>query len=148
MMLNLLSVWISTIGFSIVFHVRRKHLLICGTVGAAGYAVYQIGENRGLSSVLSTFLAALLVTQLSYFLAKRLKTPITVFLITGILPLVPGLALYRTMYSLLIADYNASLGYAILTFEIAGAIAGAIVIISLFPLIWRKRKPSLRKEAR
>lgn len=138
MMLSIFSAWISTIGFSILFHVRKKHLLICGSVGAAGWAIYLLGEKKGFSSVLSTFLAALLVTQLSYILAKKLKTPITVFLITGILPLVPGLALYRTMYSLMILDYAAAIEYAILTFAIAGVIAGAIVIISVMPFLWRK----------
>ncbi|WP_070000838.1 threonine/serine exporter family protein [Cellulosilyticum sp. I15G10I2] len=142
MILSILSAFISTIGFSILFHVLRKHLLICGTVGALGWCIYLLGENRGFTSVLSTFLASLLVTQLSYILAKKLRTPITVFLIAGIIPLVPGLALYRTMYSLMMADYTAAIEYAMLTFEIAGVIAGAIVIISLLPLVWRKRASS------
>ncbi|MDF2613002.1 MAG: threonine/serine exporter [Clostridia bacterium] len=143
MILSILSAFISTIGFSILFHVQKKHLLTCGVVGAIGWSIYLLGESKGFSTVLSTFLASLLVTELSYMLAKRLKTPITVFLIAGIIPLVPGLALYRTMYSLLISDYTIALEYAILTFEIAGVIASAIVIISVFPLIWRK--PTLKR---
>ncbi|PHV70937.1 hypothetical protein CS063_07915 [Sporanaerobium hydrogeniformans] len=138
--LSLISAFISTIGFSIVFHIQKKHLLICGIVGAAGWAVYLIGEEVHLSPVISTFLASLLVTQISYFLARTRKTPVTVFLIAGIIPLVPGLGLYRTMYSLLTSDYSKAIEYAILTFELAGVIAGAIVIISLLPLIWRPKK--------
>lgn len=139
MILSIFSAWISTIGFSILFHVQKKHLVICGTVGAIGWAIYLLGEKRGLHPSLSTFLASLLVTQCSYILAKKLKTPVTVFLIAGILPLVPGLALYRAMYSLMLLDYAKAIEYAILTFEIAGVIAGAIVIISLLPLLWRKQ---------
>ncbi len=139
MILSILSAFISTIGFSILFHVQKKHLLICGTVGALGWCIYLLGEHKDFSIILSTFLASLLVTQASYLLAKRLKTPITVFLIPGIIPLVPGLTLYRTMYSLMTSDYTLSIEYAILTFELAGVIAGAIVIISLLPLVWRKR---------
>ncbi|MBE6023845.1 MAG: threonine/serine exporter [Cellulosilyticum sp.] len=140
MILSVLSAFISTIGFSIVFHVQKKHLLICGSVGALGWLVYLLINDRYNSSVLASFIAALLVTELSYILAKKRKTPITVFLVSGIIPLVPGLGLYRTMATLLEENYAAALDYALLTFEIAGVIAGAIVIISLLPLLWRKRK--------
>lgn len=138
MIISLVSAFISTIGFSIVFHVQRKHLLICGTVGALGWFVYLIGMKIGLVDVLATFLASLLVTQLSYVLSRRRKTPVTVFLIAGIIPLVPGLGLYRTMSAILDSNYAQAVNYATLTFEIAGVIAGAIVIVSLLPLLWRK----------
>lgn len=138
MILSILSAFISTIGFSIVFHVQKKHLLICGATGAISWAIYLLLNQKGNSSVLASFLATLVVTALSYLLAKKRKTPITVFLIAGIIPLVPGLGLYRMMYALLEEDYSLALDYATLTFEIAGVIAGAIVIISLLPLLWRK----------
>lgn len=139
MIMSVLSAFISSIGFAIVFHTQKKHLLVCGVVGAAGWFIYLLGENNGFSPILSTFLASLLVTELSYNFAKTNRTPITIFLIVGIIPLVPGLGLYRTMYFLMLMDYTAALEYAILTFEIAGVIAGAIVIISLMPQLWRKR---------
>lgn len=140
MMLSILSAFISTLGFSIVFHVQRKHLLICGATGAISWTLYLLLIQNSHSSVLASFLSTLVVTTLSYLLAKKRKTPITVFLIAGILPLVPGLGLYRMMYALLDEDYSLALDYATLTFEIAGVIAGAIVIISLLPLLWRKPK--------
>lgn len=138
MIVSIVSAFISTIGFSIVFHIQKKHLLICGTVGALGWAIYLFLEKIGASTVLASFVAALAVTQVSYFLSKYRKTPITVFLIAGIIPLVPGLGLYRTMYAILESNYSSAIEYATLTFEIAGVIAGAIVIISLLPLLWRK----------
>ena len=138
MILSILSAFISTTGFSILFHVQKKHLATCGVVGALGWSIYLLGENSGFSSILSTFLASLVVAQASYLLAKRLRTPITVFLIPGIIPLVPGLALYRTMYFLMHSEYTHAIEYALLTFGIAGVIAGSIVIISLLPLFFKK----------
>lgn len=139
MILSVISAFISTIGFSIVFHVQKKHLLICGAVGAVGWLIYLLVNERFNSSVIASFIAALVVTALSYLLAKKRKTPITIFLVAGIIPLVPGLGLYRMMYAVLNKDYSSALNYATLTFEIAGVIAGAIVIISLLPLLWRKQ---------
>lgn len=138
MLLNILSAFISTIGFSIVFHVQKKHLLICGSVGAIAWTIYLVLVDQGFSSVSASFFSAFVVTALSYILAKKRKTPITVFLIAGIIPLVPGLGLYRMMASILDENYNAALDYATLTFEIAGVIAGAIGIASILPLLWRK----------
>lgn len=138
MIISILSAFISTIGFSIVFHVQKKHLLVCGSVGAISWMLYLLINNQSNSSVLASFLSTLIVTALSYLLAKKRKTPITVFLIAGIIPLVPGLGLYRMMAALLDEDYSLALDYATLTFEIAGVIAGAIVIVSLLPLLWRK----------
>lgn len=140
MIISIISAFISTIGFSIVFNAQRKHLLICGAVGAIGWTVYLIINQNNQSSVLASFIAALVVTSLSYILAKKRKTPITVFLIAGIIPLVPGLGLYRMMSALLDENYDLAINYASLTFEIAGVIAGAIVIISLLPLLWRKSR--------
>lgn len=140
MILSVLSAFISTIGFAIFFHVRQTHLLICGTIGAIGWLIYLLLNGKYHSAVLASFIAALVVTALSYLLAKKRKTPITVFLVTGIIPLVPGLGLYRTMSYMLEEDYSTALDYATLTFEIAAVIAGAIVIISLLPLLWRKPK--------
>ena len=139
MLLNILSAFISTIGFSIVFHVQKKHLLICGSVGAIAWTIYLVLVDQGFSSVSASFFSAFVVTALSYILAKkRKKRIITVFLIAGIIPLVPGLGLYRMMASILDENYNAALDYATLTFEIAGVIAGAIGIASILPLLWRK----------
>ena len=143
MILSVISAFISTIGFSIFFHVQRKHLLTCGSVGAIGWLIYLLITDPAHSSVLASFIAALVVTALSYILAKQRKTPITVFLVAGIIPLVPGLGLYRMMAALLDENYSLALDYATLTFEISGVIAGAIVIISLLPLLWRRpKKPS------
>lgn len=145
MILSILSAFISTIGFSVVFHAQRKHLLLCGLVGAIGWTVYLLINPHQDAPVLASFVATLVITSLSYLLAKQRRTPITVFLIAGILPLVPGLGLYRMMSALLDENYTLALDYATLTFEIAGVIAGAIVIISLLPLLWRKPPKKIKK---
>lgn len=137
--ISIISAFISTIGFSIIFHAEKKHLIICGFVGAIAWTIYLLLEKQS-SSVFASFIAALVVTSLSYILAKKRRTPITVFLIAGIIPLVPGLGLYRMMSALLDQNYNLAINYATLTFEIAGVIAGAVGIVSLLPLLWRKPK--------
>ena len=138
MIASIFSAFICTIGFAVIFHTQKKHLVTCGLVGAIGWAIYLFIEKLSNDPVIATFIASLVITSVSYLLSKNRKTPITVFLISGIIPLVPGVGLYRTMYALLQLDYSAAADSAALTFQLAGVIAGAIVIISLVPLLWRK----------
>lgn len=141
--IHTVSAFAATVCFSILFNVQRKHITICGIVGAAGWAVYILGHNMGYSDVLSTFIGALVVAQASYFLAKHRRAPVTVFLISGIIPLVPGIGLYRTMYSLLFAEYNKALEYALITFQMSGVIAAAIILAALLPLLFRSRRQKI-----
>lgn len=140
LVLQTLYAFITTVGFSIMFNVKRKHLVMCGLVGAIGWATYWFLTYSDFSEILATFLASVIVAEFSYFLSKYRLAPITVFLIPGIIPLVPGIALYRTMYFLLFMSYAEALSYALLTFQLAGVIVGGIMISSLLPaLIISKR---------
>ena len=138
MIFSIFGAYISAVCYAILLHVQKKHIFICGIVGAIGSFINLIITQKGYSPVLATFCGSIVVTQLSYFLARRRKTPVTVFLISGIIPLVPGIWLYRTMYYLLFQEFNTALSYFILTFEIAGVIAGSIILVTLFPRLWRK----------
>lgn len=140
LLINTVSAFFATLFFSILFNVQKKHLIVCGAVGAIGWGLYTAGELLGYSSVFSTFVGALAVAEASYLLAKTRKAPITVFLISGIIPLVPGIGLYRTMYHLLFADYTRSLESAILTFQLSGVIAGAIILVTILPLLFRSSR--------
>lgn len=141
--LNIISAFFATIFFSILFNVQQKHLIACGLMGALGWAVYTLGSMYDYSSVLSTFLGAYLVAQGSYFLAKYKRAPVTVFLIPGIIPLVPGIGLYRTMYALLFSQYTKALESALLTFQLSGVIAGAIITAALLPLLFRRKRQKI-----
>lgn len=143
LLVNTISAFFATIFFSVLFHVQKKHLLACGIIGAGGWMVYTIGTMQDYSPILSTFLGAYLVAQGSYFLAKYKRAPVTVFLIPGIIPLVPGIGLYRTMYALLFSEYTKALEYALLTFQLSGVIAGAIIMAALLPLLFRPRRQKI-----
>ena len=73
-------------------------------------------------------LSILAVAFLSHILARIKKAPVTVFLIAGILPSVPGAGIYRTVYYLIQGDQTLSTHYLISTLHTAGAIALAIFI--------------------
>ncbi|MEF9958602.1 MAG: threonine/serine exporter family protein [Niameybacter sp.] len=143
LIIHVVSAFFATIFFSILFNVQHKHLIACGIIGAIGWGIYTLGVLGGYSDVLFTFLGAYFVAQGSYFLAKYKRAPVTVFLIPGIIPLVPGIGLYRTMYALLFSDHTKALEYALTTFQLSGVIAGAIIMAALLPILFRPHRQKL-----
>jgi len=81
-------------------------------------------------------------------MARILKTPVTVFLITGIIPLVPGGNLYYTMNYVLAKQWHLSSLYGQKTILIAIAVAAGIMIASsiygICALVWKYCKQEVK----
>ena len=92
---------LATAGFSVIFRVPVKHIPACVLIGAFGWVTYEISMTYCSSPVLGCFLGACTVGLLSNFAAKWLKDAATIFIIPGILCLVPGSAIFNTIYQLL-----------------------------------------------
>ena len=90
---------IATISFGITFQMPRRHYLACALTGAVGWMVYIFGvELFALSPAIATLVATLPLTGCARFFAIRHKAPVTIFLLPGIFPLVPGAGIYYTAY--------------------------------------------------
>ena len=75
----------------------RRHYLACGLTGAVGWMVYIFCvELFALSPAIATLVATLPLTGCARFFAIRHKAPVTIFLLPGIFPLVPGAGIYYT----------------------------------------------------
>lgn len=78
-----------TIAFSILFNVPRRFYLSCGLTGMLGWLCYCL-VSPYTGATVASFLGTIVVVLMSRILAVYQKCPITVFLISGIFPLVPG----------------------------------------------------------
>lgn len=125
----MLGVW----AFAVLFHSPKKYYLPCALNGAVGWAVYLILTAGGLSSALSCLYATLILTLLSRCFAIVMRAPVTIFLVTGIFPLVPGAGIYYTAYYLMTGDLVAGSAKGVDTFLVAGAIALGILLGSILP---------------
>lgn len=144
--LHFIFAFMATVGYSIFFNVPRKQLLYCGIAGAAGWVVYIISNNILFNPVFSNFLASLTVTLTSEKLARKLKKPAILFIIPGIIPLVPGLGLYKTMLSFVQGDYNLAISKGIETLLVSGAIALGIMVTTSLSLANKTIKINKRDE--
>lgn len=77
-----------TAAFALLFQVPKKYYGYCGLIGGCGWICYKCLLPE-CSEPLAAFFANVVVVFLSRLFAVREKCPVTVFLISGIFPLVP-----------------------------------------------------------
>ena len=128
----------ASLGFSILFNASRTHLICCGIAGACSWFLYAVMLQQGFSPLMANFIAVLGLSILTGHLARLKKAPITVFLAPGIIPLVPGAGMYRTMFYIFGGEYARGGRIFIETMEIAAILAVGIAIHYSFGQIWRQ----------
>ena len=88
----------------------------------------------GLGTAAASLLAVIPLTILTRVFAILQKTPVTVFLLSGIFPLVPGAGIYYTAYYFIQGDNALALSNGISTFKVAVALAVGISLVLSIPL--------------
>ena len=143
---NIVCSFFGTIAYAVMYNVPKKYYVGCGFTGMAGWLVYCYIERKEVfSSVVACFFGALAVVLIARTLSVKMKCPITIFLISGIFPLVPGAKVYNTVYYLVMNDRTLASAMGMQAIKIAFAIVVGIVIgVSIpkeifNPLYWRKR---------
>lgn len=130
--LQILTAFLGSFGFSVLFNLRRSKLWIAALGGAMAWIIYLILGTVLTGDAVRYFFAASLVTVYAEVFARIKKTPTTSFLVSGIIPLVPGSALYNTMKFALNSDWPSFGQAAIYTLQLALAIATGIMVITSF----------------
>jgi uncharacterized membrane protein YjjP (DUF1212 family) len=134
------AAFIGTMGFAVLFGTPRRYYLTCGLTGMVGWAVY-IMLNSQFSLAGAAFFGALAVALTSTLLAVWRKCPTTVFLICGIIPLVPGGGIFWTAYHLVANHLRLAATTGFTAIKVTIAIAGGIIIAAaIFNLIGRKEE--------
>ena len=141
MIIELISAAIGTVAFSLLFGVPKAYYLPCGAIGAAGWLMYRLMLLANIGTTFAVFFATVVIVLLSRFTAVRKKCPSTIFMITGIFPLVPGAEFYWAAYYLetnQIQDFQTS-GMGALKIMIA-FVLGIIFVFELPHKFFRGRK--------
>lgn len=135
---------LATISFAVLFTAPKREVVYCGLTGALGWIVYYVMTEHGIHLVLASMVATFCLTVLARCFAVIRKTPVTVYLLSGIFPLVPGAGIYYTAYYLFTGDTAMSGFKGLQTLEVAGAIVFGIIFGFGIPQ-WIFHKLSPRK---
>lgn len=117
--------------FSLLFNVPKRSILVAATIAGIGYIIYIFVTQTSGVELAGYFLGTLIMGILSEVAARVLKMATTTFITIAVIPLVPGLGLYRTMQFLVENNYPEAIKIGLPTILAAGAIALAIAISTL-----------------
>ncbi|SHH13919.1 threonine/serine exporter family protein [Tepidibacter thalassicus] len=138
--LHFIYSFMATIGFSIIFNVPKKSLFYASITGSIGWTLYIYMSNITSSAPLSNFISATVIGILGEIFARIDKKPVTVFIIPGIVPLVPGYGMYLTMLNIINNNFYKAAKIGSDTIFVAGAIAMGIILVSSTAKVIKKRK--------
>ena len=126
--------FIAAAEFAILFQAPKKSLPVSGVIGAVGWVVYiYIRKDLNYDSFYAMFAATVALSLLSELAARIFKQPVTVFVIPGIIPIVPGLGMYKGMAAVIENNYDTGVNILITTVMDASAIAlGMMLMTSVF----------------
>ncbi len=126
--------FLACFAFCFIFNIRNLlGMIFCSIGGSLGWLIYLlctwwISGNLGI--LLSSFVAAVVVSFYSECMARIRKCPATGYLTISLLPLVPGAGIYYTMEYALLDDTEHFLNQGMLTLGTAISLAVGVLVVS------------------
>ncbi len=127
---QVLFAFFACIASGVLFQLRRSKLVCAALGGALAWLIFALCSQWLHNDIACYFLATLAISLYSELMARRNRTPATVYLIVAILPLVPGGGLYLTMEYFIQGQTSLGIAQGLHTLGIAGALAIGIVLVS------------------
>lgn len=97
---NGLMAALAATGFALIFNVPRRALALCalcGSIGVMGRMLFlELGD--GLVNVAAaTLCASILVASVAEILSRKMLMPASVFSVPGVIPMIPGSLMFRSV---------------------------------------------------
>lgn len=122
--------FLAIIGFSLRSNLKGWRVLFTGLGGGICWAAYLIILYYTKSMLLSVFIAIIIVCIYSEVVARLMATPVSVFVMCVIIPLVPGRSLYYSMRAYISGESMEASRHIFSTLMISGTIAMAIAVVA------------------
>lgn len=129
MILQIFGAFMAVACFSGLFELPKKFRVNAGVVGGICWFVYLVIYLASKSKIIAALTASLVAAMCSHISAKILKAPMSVFLVPGVLPVVPGSSIYYCVYYAIHDNRSQATFYLIETIQISSAIAVAIYLL-------------------
>lgn len=136
---QILSSLVGSAGFAILFNIRGKRLLAAAIGGLLSWLLFVLINKSIENAVIAYFLVACIIAIYAEVMARVLKSPTTTFIITSLIPMIPGSSLYYTMVSVFLTNENDFLEKAVYTLQLAAALALGVVVVTAFTRLFHKR---------
>lgn len=141
-----LGSFLASLGFGVLFNIRQKSkLFVAGLIGGAGGFVYELLLVLHASGLAANFMAAIVFTIFAEISARKMKTPVTSFIVCALIPLVPGGTMYDMMIEIITNDPYEALVLFLKTLTVAGVLALGILIVETITSLYYRLKRKWRR---
>ncbi len=130
--LAIVESFLATLAYAVLLNVPKQYYTACGITGMAGWLLY-LAMCQVTTVALASFVGTLAVVLISRIFTVRKKCPITIFLVSGIIPLVPGAGIYYTAYYLVTGQMSLAAVKGLEAVKIAFAIVLGIIFVVSIP---------------
>lgn len=131
-----------TLSYAFLLNAPVRTVLPASLTGLLGYVLYEVMANLlGRSAIFSYFAATVVIAVLCEVEARLMRMPSTIFLLTALVPLVPGYTFYCAMLALVEDNGAAAAAFGLEAVQTVAAIAvGAAVTSVLFRALAVRRR--------
>jgi len=145
-LLQCVSAFVACIGYGLLYNLRGFGICVSVAGGIPGWLAYLLCVELGTGDYFAGFIGAVVVALYGEIMARVRKFPATSYIITSILPLVPGASIYYAIVHLLNGNPEGFSERVIYVAAFAGSLAvGMLLVSSCFRMFstwkwFRKRK--------
>ena len=136
-LLHSVGAFIGTVGYVFMLNAPFKTILPASMTALLGYVIYDVlFLLTPVGEISSYFIATVVIAVICELEARVMRMPSTIFLLTALVPLVPGYTFYCVMQSMVENNGPAVASYGLKAVQIVAVIAvGAAVTSVLFRTI-------------
>ena len=127
---------LGSLGFSILYHIKGKKLLLAGLGGVISWSLFLALESVFPDEPVRYLLSSMLIGFYAEILARIQKTPTTTYLVPSIIPHIPGGSLYNTMKAAVNRDWYLCFSKGFDTIMLALGLALGIILVSSVFKMW------------
>lgn len=147
MILQIISTFFGTAAFAVLFYSPKQYIVKAGLTGSVGWFIYLMCMQIDQDMILASLIATIGVSLMSHILARKVKAPVTMFFIPGIIPMVPGKGMFLIVRNLIDDNTYMASQYLYETLQIAGAIAlGIFIVDTMFRTSMKRPRAELRSK--
>ncbi|PKM41741.1 MAG: hypothetical protein CVV03_11705 [Firmicutes bacterium HGW-Firmicutes-8] len=145
MLTRMVLAFITSMFTGITLRTPASAWLAVGVTGMLGWGASEAVGSRHVPELFTAVTAAFVVGTIGEIMARIQKHPVTVYIVSGIIPLVPGITAYNSMLEFLQKDFNQGLflafrAFLVATYLAAGLAVAPLIVRSTRSLFSRRRK--------
>lgn len=114
--------------FAVASYATPRAVLVAGVAGGAGAAGYSALVVAGASQITASAVAATMIGFAGGVISRRLRIPPLVIAVAGMVPLLPGLTIYRALYEMAIERTYTGFSTLMVATSVALALAAGVVL--------------------